>query len=74
MAVVFYKGIDVIADDHAVRLLKNGNIVFEQGFLSHVRGMSAQDEETYLIRAGIVLADEYIDGSLSGMQDLEPWE
>ena len=76
MAVVSYKGIDVVAytEDGVVQLVKSRKIVFEQDLAAHIKGMSTDDAENCLIRAGVVLADEYLDGSLSDMQELEPWE
>jgi hypothetical protein len=74
MAIYSYKGIDVVAEDGGVQLVKGGEVVFERDFSEDLKTIPMEEHETFLIRQGAVLADEYLYGDLSDSEELQPWE
>lgn len=74
MAVYSYKGIDVLAEDGWVQLIKSGEVVYERDFSEDLKRMPPEEHESFLIRQGAVLADEYLYGDLDASTELEPWE
>jgi hypothetical protein len=73
MAIYSYKGIDVVAEDGGVQLVKNGEVVYERDFTQELKALPPEQHEHFLIRQGVVLADEYLHGDLDSSTDLEPW-
>lgn len=74
MAIYSYKGIDVVAEDGGVQLVKSGELVYERDFSEDLKTLPPAEHETFLIRQGAVLADEYLYGDLDPSAELEPWE
>jgi hypothetical protein len=72
MAVCSYKGIDVVAEDGGVQLVKGGEVVYERDLSEDLKTMPPEDHETFLIRQGAVLVDEYLNGGLDASTELEP--
>jgi hypothetical protein len=74
MAVVSFKGIDVVVAEGAVRLYKAGDLVYAAGYDNEITGMGPTEQEDFLLRKGIPLAEAYLAGELDLSLDLEPWE
>jgi len=74
MAIYSYKGIDVIADDSWVQLVKGGEVVYERDFSEDLKAIPLAEQENFLVRQGALIADEYLYGDLDSSTELEPWE
>lgn len=66
----------VIADiaDPIIVLHKGAEVIFDENFSSHLKGMPPHQRKKWLADRSILLQDEYDDGAFDTNGELDPWE
>lgn len=60
--------------DPVILLHKGSEVVFDEDFSDHLKGMSPHKRKKWLESRSILLLDEYDDGAFYTNGELDPWE
>jgi hypothetical protein len=68
------KVITAVIADPVILLRKGSEVIFEEDFSNHLKGMLQHQRMQWLGDRPILLLDEYDDGAFDTNGELDPWE